>query len=1212
MTARRRSLLLLTCLLLVAAGGALFAASQSRAVRRYALEWVETRFSETLGREVRVEAVHLRPWLGALDLIRVRVASDRQLTDGVLFSAERLRARWNWIALLHRRIVLQRLDVTRPQLMLPLPAAPGPGMADLLGLLLQPERAERAGWTLHLREASVQDGRATWLEADQTPGSLEGLEGRLRWSETPDQPSRMTGSLRAAHLRIGTGETERRLDKLGLEVTGSVDALRISAAEFELAGARVSLQGRVLEPAKAPRLDLLFGLRAPLDSVLAALHASRGTEGALALDGHLRGPWGQTSLQCEGSLQVGRGVGKAPPLRFALHWTDGRLEAATLPDPQQAETFRGTLALTPATGVYQARASVTRGDLAALTGLPGALATLVGLQLPPELRGALTADVDLTGRGTDVTTLRGYARLRVDDLGMAGETPAGRLDARLEATNASLQVPSFSLELPGGNIQGKGGLDLASGKLDLPLQADLRDVGAFARGFGLPFLAGRATLTGRLAGTRDFPRFLARVAWREARIALQSFDQIDGELEASARALRTSRLTLRTGRTVAAVRGSVTAAGTTPLRQLDLKRGLILDVEGQLNPARTADLIALLPEDLEIQGAFRASGRLTGAPKSLSGDVKLQLENVRTWDESWQRGEAQLRYREGAVDITRISLRRGEEQLAGEIHLSADGGLAGGLSSTPMDLSRAGSLADSQLTGRGTFRLDFQGTLHDTRTLGQVTAAALFYRDIPLGPGNATFTIARKALELDLTLREGAYRLQANFSPPPNRGLRAVLSLQEADLDLALQVAEVSALRPWQVRGSGRLQVSGPAADLTASQGEASFERLHFRRGGEAWESRDSIQLAWNRRTLTLGSLRLRSGDHQVDIRGTLGEGSQTDLSLTGNLPLTTLPGWPAAVQPTAGSAIADLRIRGSWDAPVLQGKLEIHDGHVALSGLRPEFTAVQATLDFTDNRMEIRDWRARLAEGTMRGGAELLRQDGRWKLRTTFQEDEGRAEQLLTGLYGGKGQVTGALSLGGLLSSEGGEPADFWRNLDGDLKLTMKNGRIGSYTVLAKILSILNVVQALKLESPELAAEGMPYQSFTADIKIQHGVARTDNLVVDSRAMKVNAVGTVNLAQDSVDLKVAIKPFQTVDTIIRYIPLAGWLLTGKEKSLVVAYYQVSGSLQDPQVTPIPVQSVGRNVFGIFKNLLELPEMLTGPYEDLPPQVSKPNEGQDR
>jgi AsmA-like protein len=1211
LTTRRRSLLLLTCLLLVACG-ALFAASQSRTVRRLALLWVETRTSESLGREVRVEGIRLQPWLGALDLIRVRVAQDRHLADGVLFSAERLRARWSWTALLHRRIVLQRLVLTRPQLALPAPTAPGPGMVDLLAVLLEPRWEERRGWTVHLRQASLIDGRATWIQADKTPGSLEGVQGVLHWSETPGQPPRVTGSLRAARLQAGAGEAEHRLEKIGLEVTGTAEALGISSAEFDLAGARLSAEGRILDPGRAPRLDLRLNLLAPLDSVLTALRASRRLEGMLTLTGHVQGPWEQVSFQGEGNLRVGSDARRSPLLRFGVHWGGGRLEAATLPEPERAESFRGTLGLTPATGAYQVRASVTNADLAALTGLPGALATLAGFRLPEELRGILSADLDLAGRGMDFTALRGYASIRVDGLGVAGETPAGRLDARLVASSTAVQVQNFSLELPGGDIQGKGGLDLGKGTLDLPLRADLRDVSAFAWGFGLPLLAGRATLTGRLVGTREMPRLLARIAWREARIVRQTFDQIDGEVEVAPRTIRVSRLALRTGRTIAALRGSVTAGGTTPLRQLDLTRDLSLDVEGQLNPARTADLVAWLPEDLEIQGAFRASGRLTGAASALSGDVKLQLEDFRTWDESWVRGDALLHFREGTAEISQISLRRGEEQLTGEILLSADGTLGGVLTSTPVDLSRAGSLAGSQVAGRASFRLDFQGSLHTTRTLGQVTATALSYQDIPLGPGTATFTLERKALGLDLTIREGAYRLQADLSPPPNRSLRGVLSLREADLDLLLQVAEVSAPDPWKARASGHLEVRGPAAELTASQGEADFERLDLRGDSGVWENRGPVQVQWNRRTLTLRALHLRSGDHEVNIRGSLGAGNQTDLTVTGSLPLTELPGRPPEVQLIAGSAIADLHIQGSWEAPEFQGKLEIQAGRLTLSGLRPEFNQVQATLDLAGNRWEVRDWRAKLAEGSFRGGAVFLRQDGRWKLRTTFQEDGGRAEQLLVGLYGGKGEVAGSMSLGGLLVSEGEVPADFWRNLDGDLKLHLKNGRLGSYTVLAKILSLLNVRQTMELKSPELGAEGMPYQSLTADIKIQHGIARTENLVLDSRAMKVNAVGTVNLADETVDLKVAVKPFQSVDTLISHIPLAGRLLAGKEKSLVVAYYQVNGSLRDPQVSAIPLQSVGRNIFGIFRNLLELPEVITGPYEDLPPQLPKPDEGQDR
>jgi len=107
---------------------------------------------------------------------------------------------------------------------------------------------------------------------------------------------------------------------------------------------------------------------------------------------------------------------------------------------------------------------------------------------------------------------------------------------------------------------------------------------------------------------------------------------------------------------------------------------------------------------------------------------------------------------------------------------------------------------------------------------------------------------------------------------------------------------------------------------------------------------------------------------------------------------------------------------------------------------------------------------------------------------------------------------------------------------------------------------------------------------------------------------MKMNAVGQVNLIEDTVDMTIAVKPFQNLDRIISKIPIAGWLLTGKEQSLVVAYYQVSGSLRDPQVTPIPLRSVGRNVFGIFRNLLGIPEALIGPLEGEPPPSIKPDE----
>ncbi len=1213
MTARLRLLLILAALLLALALG-VFAVSQSRPVRQRALVWAQAVLAEAVGREVRVEDVTLRPWAGSLVLSRIQVAREKSLADGILFSAETIRARWSWTALLRRQLVLRQITLVRPRLALVAAAAPGLTLADLLPVLFQSQPVRAGGWTLRVRGGSLQDGQMAWAEADGTQGTLEGLEGDLTWQEAPGSVVSTAGTLRALRLHVTRGDTTRQLDRISLELVGTADAVTISAAEFSLADARVRARGGIADLGGAPRVDLGLDIQAPLRAVFLALGTDRPAEGTLAVNGRLQGPWAQAVFRGEGALRFGKDGGSGEPLRFSLAWEGGRLEAETLGGGSWAGgSLRGTLSLVPATGFYRVRASLENTDLAALAGLPVQLwQAQTGLPLPPEARGRVTGDVDLTGRSADLSTLRGRAALRVEGLALAGEAPTGRLEAHLRATSSRLTVETFTLKVSGGEIQGRGGLAFADGKLDLPVRADLRDVAAFGRGFGLPLLSGRATLQGRLVGTREAPRLQARVTWREARIAGHLLDQIEGDVEVAHRTLKTPRLTVRTGRTTAVLRGSLEARGTTPLRRLNPKQDLVLDVQGQVNPARTADIVALLPEDLEVQGAFRASGRVTGTLQALTGEVELGFENFRTWEESWQRGEALLRLRQGAVEITRLSLRRGAEQLTGEIGVGVNGALRGRLTSTVMDLAQVGSLSGSDLAGRATFRLDLQGTLRDTRMLGQATAGAISYKEIPLGPGTATFKVERKAVDVDLTFREGTHRLQASIGPPPNRTFRGDLTLSDAELDLMARAGEIEALRHWQSRGSGRILIQGPAKAPTSGTGEAEFANLRLRMGDEVWESRGPVRASWSGPTVTLRQLRLRSGEREFDLHGTLGEGGQTDLFVTGQLPLVALAGYLPAVRPEAGLAKANLRLRGRQSAPEHQGILEIQRGRLSLSGIPAEFREVQASLDLQGNRTQIREWQAQLAEGRFRGSGEIGRGGGRWDLRLTFQEDEGRAEQLLAGLYRGKGEVTGILSLGGVLTSQGEETTDFWRNLGGDLKLVMRDGRIGRYTVLAKILSLLNVAQLLEFKGPELLSEGMPYQRLTADIKIERGIARTENLVLDSPAMKVNAVGQVNLADDTLDLTVAAKPFQTVDSILTKIPLAGWLLGGKEKSLLVAYYRVTGPLSDPQVTPIPLKSVGRNLFGIFRNLLEIPEALTGPFEDLPPQPAKPEEGKGR
>jgi hypothetical protein len=88
---------------------------------------------------------------------------------------------------------------------------------------------------------------------------------------------------------------------------------------------------------------------------------------------------------------------------------------------------------------------------------------------------------------------------------------------------------------------------------------------------------------------------------------------------------------------------------------------------------------------------------------------------------------------------------------------------------------------------------------------------------------------------------------------------------------------------------------------------------------------------------------------------------------------------------------------------------------------------------------------------------------------------------------------------------------------------------------------------------------------------------------------MRITAVGKVDLGKNWIDSKVGVHPLGTVDTILSSIPIAGYILTGKDRAFLSYVYEVEGDLNDPKIEPIPFKTVGEGLVGIFKRLLETP-----------------------
>ncbi|MBI5561220.1 MAG: AsmA-like C-terminal domain-containing protein, partial [Deltaproteobacteria bacterium] len=101
--------------------------------------------------------------------------------------------------------------------------------------------------------------------------------------------------------------------------------------------------------------------------------------------------------------------------------------------------------------------------------------------------------------------------------------------------------------------------------------------------------------------------------------------------------------------------------------------------------------------------------------------------------------------------------------------------------------------------------------------------------------------------------------------------------------------------------------------------------------------------------------------------------------------------------------------------------------------------------------------------------------------------------------------------------------------------------------------------------------------------------IVTTEDVLMESNSIRMSGVGSINIPQETMDYTAGMHPFVTIDKIVSMIPLAGWIIEGREKSTITMYYSVKGALTDPQVSPLPVESVGKKVLGIFERVLTAP-----------------------
>jgi len=187
---------------------------------------------------------------------------------------------------------------------------------------------------------------------------------------------------------------------------------------------------------------------------------------------------------------------------------------------------------------------------------------------------------------------------------------------------------------------------------------------------------------------------------------------------------------------------------------------------------------------------------------------------------------------------------------------------------------------------------------------------------------------------------------------------------------------------------------------------------------------------------------------------------------------------------------------------------------------------------------------------------------------------------------------VTGSLNVQGDVTARGDALTDIKKTALGNVRLRLENGKLRKFNVLSKMFSILNVSQLLKMQLPDMVADGMPYNEIKGSFAISDGGVVTQDLFITSDAINVSVIGKADIVKEELNFTIGVQPLQTVDKVVNRIPVVGWLLTGKDKDFLTVFFEAKGKWSDPQVSAIPAKSLAKGVFNVFRRVFELPVRL--------------------
>jgi translocation and assembly module TamB len=583
-----------------------------------------------------------------------------------------------------------------------------------------------------------------------------------------------------------------------------------------------------------------------------------------------------------------------------------------------------------------------------------------------------------------------------------GETPtSGVVEGTYLQRTGDVDLRTFDVVLPSSHVTAHGRLGAYPMTSPTGINVDFqsRDLGEFDTLFrdlgltrngksgtaALPLsLGGEANFHGTWAGSLMDPHLTG--AFQATNLSLEipagsvdpqarsiHLDSVELTGSYSAEKIAIDHGQLHHGDSSISLDGTLTAV-SAPVKKSGRPRfdsNSLLHADVHADKIDAEEIATLLGKTLPLTGSMSARLFVDGPYSTLNGNGWIQVENGTLYGETLTRARADGNIAGQVIQLSSASLTNS----AGTINASGSYDLntkrfTVNARTSGLDIAKLDHLRQQTTRVEGNLGLTLtgSGTLDDPRLEAHATLSSLAVSGEKFGAIEIAAHTANRSATYDLTSQLEGAELSARGQTTlgGDYETKAALQFSRFNIGHLLAAAHVSGLT-GESNLEGSVNIEGPLAHPDQMRGEARIKDLALTVSGVHLRSDGGLHATMGNSRITLDPLHVTGEQTDVHVQASvnLADKRRLDMAANGSINLKLAE----TIDPdltASGTTTFRVEAHGPLNDPNLTGRIDFENASLALEDLPNSLSQLHGTLEFNQNRLEVKSLTA------MSGGGQL------------------------------------------------------------------------------------------------------------------------------------------------------------------------------------------------------------------------------------------------